>query len=128
MMELYGAGYSKQVFDRLHFLDRELNDLIQRIPYDQFWSREGLSTRDKSLITIAALTALGRDEQIQIHMRGFLKSVGTMNELRNALIHLAIYCGFPAALNGFKALRSIPDPRRSRPKNAPKRRASGRRA
>ena len=113
MVELYGDQHSKEVFDRLHYLDRELNELIQKVPYDLFWSRGGLSTRDKSLVTISALIALGREEQTKIHMRGFLKSGGTMNELRNAIIHLAIYCGFPAALNGFQALRSIPDPRKT---------------
>ncbi len=112
MRQLYGEGYSKEVFDRLDYLDRELNGLIQEVPYDLFWSREGLSLRDKSLVTIAALIAMGREEQTKIHMRGFLKSGGTFNELRNTLIHLSIYCGFPAALNGFSALRSIPDPRR----------------
>jgi 4-carboxymuconolactone decarboxylase len=112
MKDLYGEKYSKEVFERLDYLDRELNNLIQEVPYGMFWSRPGLSLRDKSLVTIAALIAQGRDEQTKIHMRGFLKSGGTMNELRNALIHLAVYCGFPAALNGFAALRSIPDPRR----------------
>ncbi len=101
LKDLYGEEFASQVNQRLEELDPELNFLIQSIPYDQFWSRPGLSTRDKSLATVSALIALGREEQIQIHMRGFLHSGGTEEELRNILIHLAIYCGFPAAMLGF---------------------------
>ncbi|HUP56705.1 MAG TPA: carboxymuconolactone decarboxylase family protein [Bdellovibrionota bacterium] len=111
MDRLYGKAYAKEVFFRLAELDREFNELIQEIPYDRFWSRPELSIRDKSLVTIAALVATGREEQTRIHMRGFLKAGGTYNELRNAIIHLAVYCGFPAAMNAFAALKGIPDPR-----------------
>ena len=111
MDRLYGKSGAKEVFDRLHHLDREFNDLIQQIPYDQFWSRPGLSIRDKSLVTIVALIASGKEEQTKIHMRGFLKNGGTYNDLRNIIIHLSMYCGFPTAMNAFAALKSIPDNR-----------------
>ena len=68
---LYGKKYSKNVYERLEELDPELNRIIQEIPYDYFWAREGLSIRDKSLITVAALVAMGKEEQTRIHMNGF---------------------------------------------------------
>ncbi|MEW6057753.1 MAG: carboxymuconolactone decarboxylase family protein [Bdellovibrionota bacterium] len=104
MKKLYG-NYSKAVSDRLESLDPELNQIIQDIPYEFFWTREGLSIRDKSLITVAALVAMGKEEQTAIHMRGFLNSGGSKDELRNALIHLAVYCGFPATMNAFAQLK-----------------------
>lgn len=107
MRTLYGPSYAKDVFRRLEYLDPELNKIIQEIPYDAFWSREGLNLRDKSLITVAALIAMGKEEQTKIHMRGFLHSGGTVSEIRNMLIHLAVYCGFPVVMNGFAALRDI---------------------
>ncbi len=107
LTELYGEEFAKQVYDRLESLDPELNSLIQAIPYDQFWSRSVLSIRDKSIATIAALVALGREEQTQIHMRGFLHSGGSEEELRNLLIHLAIYCGFPASMAAFASLKKL---------------------
>lgn len=112
MQRLYGEAYAKDVFERLQFLDREFNELVQEVAYERFWSRPGLTVRDKSLVTIAALIASGKEEQTKIHMRGFLKSGGTYNELRSAIIHLTVYCGFPAAMTAFAALRSIPDPRK----------------
>ncbi len=64
--------------------------------YDLFWSRPGLSKRDRSLITITALVAMGREEQTKIHMRGFLGSGGKINELREALVPSATRCSIAA--------------------------------
>jgi 4-carboxymuconolactone decarboxylase len=107
MNALYGAEYADRVFNRLEELDPELNSVIQDIAYDQLWSREGLSIRDKSLVTVAALIAMGREEQTKIHITGFLNSGGKVDDLRNALLHLATYCGFPAVMNGFAALKEV---------------------
>ncbi|MBI4668195.1 MAG: carboxymuconolactone decarboxylase family protein [Elusimicrobia bacterium] len=113
MDKLYGPKYAQHVFRRLEELDPELNRITQEIPYDVFWAREQLSIRDKSLVTVAALIAMGKEEQTKIHMRGFLRSGGTVNDLRNVLIHLAVYCGFPAAMNGFAALKEVTEKIRS---------------
>jgi 4-carboxymuconolactone decarboxylase len=107
MDELYGERYSQEVYERLESLDPELNDLIQEIPYDKIWSRPGLNMRDKSLITVVALIAMGKEEQSRIHMRGFLNSGGNKTELKNTILHLAMYCGFPTAMNGFQALNDV---------------------
>lgn len=104
--ELYGE-YASKVFQRLESLDPELNSVIQQVPYDQFWSRDGLSIRDKALVTVSALIALGKEEQTRLHMTGFLNAGGTVEDLRNVLIHLAMYCGFPCAMNGFAALQEV---------------------
>ncbi len=107
MDQLYGTGYAREVFDRLESLDPELNAVIQDVAYGTFWARPGLNTRDKALITVSALIAMGKEEQSRIHMRGFLNAGGTVEELRNMLLHLSVYCGFPAAMNGFQALRDV---------------------
>ena len=115
MEQLYGERYASQVYERLESLDPELNSIIQQIPYDQFWGRNGLPIRDKALITVAALVALGKEEQTTIHMTGFLNAGGSVDDLRNTLLHLAIYCGFPATMNGFAALKDVLQSRREDP-------------
>lgn len=110
--ELYGE-YAHQVYARLESLDPELNAVIQQVPYDQFWSRKGLPIRDKAMITVAALIALGKEEQIRLHMAGFLNAGGSIDDIKNILIHLAMYCGFPAAMNGFAALKDVVESRKS---------------
>ena len=107
MNKLYGDDFALTVSDRLEELDPELHRLIQEIPYEIFWKRDGLSLKEKALITVSALIAMGKEEQIKIHMRGFLNSGGTEEELKNTLLHLTMYCGFPAAMNGFNALKEV---------------------
>ncbi len=107
MKELYGSDFAAQVAGRLEELHPELNRVVQDFAYEQVWSRDGLSFREKSLITVAALIAMGREEQTKIHMTGLLQSGGKVEDIENALIHLAVYCGFPAAMNGFAALKQV---------------------
>ena len=79
MDQLYGTEVAAQVFKRIESLDPDLK--IQRIAYDHYWSRPGLSLHEKSTVTLAALIAMGREEQTQIHRSGFLNSGGTQPEL-----------------------------------------------
>src|SRR5581483_8403101 len=72
MDELYGKEVADKVYNRLQELDPELNEVVQKIAYDHFWARPGLNIRDKSLVTVASLIAMGKEEQTKIHMNGFL--------------------------------------------------------
>jgi 4-carboxymuconolactone decarboxylase len=84
MNELYGEAFAQQVANRLEELSPKLNEIIQGLAYEQIWARSGLSVRDKSLIAVTTLVALGREEQTKIHMTGFLRSGGTVQELEDA--------------------------------------------
>lgn len=106
MDKLYGDA-AEAVFARMENLDPTLNRLIQSFAYDEVWELPPLSMREKSLITVAALAAQNRPEQLRMHMRGFLNCAGSISELRAVLVHLALYCGFPAALAGFAVLADI---------------------
>jgi len=104
---LYGPGYADELEGFLRDLDPELNSLVQTFAYNGLWAREGLSLREKSVVTLSALVANGRTEQISLHMRGFLHSCGNAEDLRNILIHLIGYCGFPPVLTAFRVLRDV---------------------
>ena len=81
-------------------------DEIQREHlFGHIWQREGLSKRDRSLITVAALTALGWPQELRFHLRGAIKNGVQPKELEEAMIHLAHYCGWPAGVNGLRALQ-----------------------
>lgn len=107
MNKLYGEEYSEEVKKWLNKLNPEFSELVQDIAYDQFWAREGLSIREKSLITISALVAQGKEDQTKIHMRGFLESGSKLKELESVLIHLIVYCGFPAVMTAFAHLKAV---------------------
>lgn len=68
--------------------------------FGQIWSRPGLKTRDRSLITVAALTVLGRERQLRTHLMAALKAGLTRDELVEVMIHLAYYGGWPVAMTG----------------------------
>ncbi len=102
---LYGKDYADKVYNRLQELDPLLNEIIQRVAYDVFWAREGLSTRDKSLVTVVSLIALGKEEQIRIHINGFLGAGGSLQALQGMLIHLGAVVGRESAMNGLMGLK-----------------------
>lgn len=106
MKRLYG-DYAKDLDALLEGLDPEFNEIIKEFPYANIWSRPGLSLRERSMITISSLIAMGKEEQTEIHMKGFLNSGGSIEELRELIIHLSVYCGFPASLNSFKILNRL---------------------
>ncbi|GAA1698248.1 carboxymuconolactone decarboxylase family protein [Streptomyces yatensis] len=86
----------------VHYTDRVL--------FDEVWERAGLSKRDRSLVTVAALTALGKMDQLQFHL-GFARQNGvTDEELQEALLHLAFYSGWPNGMGATSVLKSIVEP------------------
>jgi len=83
----------------VHYTDRVL--------FDEVWERPDLSKRDRSLVTVAALTALGKIDQLQFHL-GFARQNGvTDEELKEALLQLAFYTGWPNAMGATTVLKSI---------------------
>ena len=83
----------------VHYTDRVL--------FDEVWEREGLSPRDRSLITVAALTAMGKLDQLTFHL-GFARENGvTDDELKEALLHLAFYAGWPNGMGATRVLKGI---------------------
>ena len=75
--------------------------------FDEVWERPDLSRRDRSLITVAALTAMGKTDQLQFHL-GFARHNGvTDEELKEALLHLAFYSGWPNGMGATTVLKNV---------------------
>ena len=85
----------------------ELARLTDDVLFGQVWADPGLSQRDRSLITVAALVALGRTEQLRSHLRRALDNGLSTGELAAAMTHLAFYAGWPAGMTGATELRKI---------------------
>lgn len=75
-----------------------LVEYSEKVLFGEVWERPGLSKRDRSLITVAALIALGRSEQLKGHMARALENGVTKEEIGEAVTHLAFYCGWPAGM------------------------------
>ncbi|MGO4453364.1 carboxymuconolactone decarboxylase family protein [Arthrobacter sp. RAF14] len=85
----------------VHYTDRVL--------FDEVWEREDLSPRDRSLITVAALTALGKMDQLKFHLGFALQNGVTEDELKEALLHLSFYSGWPNGMGATGVLKTVID-------------------
>ena len=87
-----------------------LDELTQKVLYDEVWERDQLSPRDRSLITITCLIALTR-EQAQGHMELGLENGLSGEELGDAIAHIAFYAGWPVAVSAARKLKNLVDAR-----------------
>jgi len=76
-------------------------DFITRYAWGEVWSRPGLSRPERSMITIAMLAALGRDEELALHVRAALRNGLGPDDIAEVLLHVAVYAGVPAANRAF---------------------------
>jgi len=83
----------------VHYTDKVL--------FDEVWERENLSKRDRSLITVAALTAMGKMDQLQFHLAFARQNGVTDDELKEALLQLAFYSGWPNGMGATTVLKNI---------------------
>ena len=82
--------------------DRPFQELITEAAWGHVWSRPGLTKRERSIITIALLAALGQDDEVAMHVRATAKTGATREDICEALLHVAIYAGVPAANHAIK--------------------------
>lgn len=71
------------------------------------WTREGLDRKTRSLMNLAMLTALGKPNELRLHVKGALTNGVTVDEIKEALLHATVYCGIPAGLDAFKAAHEV---------------------
>jgi 4-carboxymuconolactone decarboxylase len=79
----------------------DFQELITRYAWGEIWTRPGLDRRTRSAITLTALVALGRHEELELHLRAALRNGLTEDEIKEVLLQSAIYCGVPAANSAF---------------------------
>ena len=86
----------------------KLIDLSEKVLFGDVWERPGLSKRDRSLITCAALIALGREKQLTGHLQRALDNGVTKDEIGEIITHLAFYAGWPAAMTAALVAKDVP--------------------
>lgn len=83
-------------------IDRKFQQLITESAWGTVWASEGLTKRERSIVTIALLAALGQDEELAMHIRATVNTGATQQDICEALMHVAIYAGVPASNHAFK--------------------------
>jgi len=87
--------------------NQEFQDLITRYAWGEIWTRPGLPRHSRSLITIAMLVALNRNDELRMHIRAAFSNGVTRVEIKEVLLQTAIYCGVPAANSAFHAAEAV---------------------
>ena len=97
-----------QLREKLGDLAPDLERMVVAFGFGDVYGRPGLGLREREIATVAALTALGTaGRQLRVHLRAALKVGVTREELVEVVMQMAVYAGFPAALNGISAVREV---------------------
>ena len=105
--EVLGEEHVERAVERTTPLTEEFQDLITRYAWGEIWTRPGLDRRTRSAITLTALTALGHHHELAMHVRAARRNGLTPDEIKEVLLHAAIYCGVPAANRAFAIAQDV---------------------
>ena len=107
--EVLGDEHVDRAVERTTPFTADFQDLITRYAWGEIWARPGLDRRTRSCVTLAMLVALGREEELAMHVRAALRVGLTPDEIKEVLLHSAIYCGVPAANGAFAVAQRVLD-------------------
>ncbi|MGQ3322997.1 carboxymuconolactone decarboxylase family protein [Pseudomonas brassicacearum subsp. neoaurantiaca] len=107
--QVMGDAFVDRALGNATEFTQPLQDFVNEHAWGSVWSRGGLPLKTRSLITLAALTALKCPQELKGHVRGALNNGCTVEEIREALLHCAVYAGVPAAIDAFRAAQEVID-------------------
>jgi 4-carboxymuconolactone decarboxylase len=105
--KILGDKHVDKAEERKTDFDKDFQEYIVNNAWGDIWSRPGLTSRERSLITIALMTAMGHDEELAMHLRATKNTGATKEDIKEVLLHTAVYAGVPAANHAFKIAKEI---------------------
>lgn len=105
--QVLGAEYVEKSMAAADSFSMPMQELSTEYCWGHVWTRPGLELRERSLINIAMISALNRPHELTLHVRGALRNGCTKEEIRAVLLQVAIYCGVPAAIDGFRTAAAV---------------------
>jgi 4-carboxymuconolactone decarboxylase len=108
--EVMGDAFVDKALAGTTAFNQPIQDHISRAAWGDVWQRDGLDRKTRSLITVAMLTALGKQHELKGHVRGALNNGASVQEIQEVLLHAAIYCGVPASVEAFRTAAEVVEP------------------
>jgi len=105
--EVLGDAHVDRAIEGTTPFTADFQDFITRYAWGDIWARPGLDRKTRSCITLAALVALGRDHELPLHVRAALRNGLTPDEIKEVLLHTAVYAGVPAANSAFAIAQQV---------------------
>ncbi|MDR6288965.1 MULTISPECIES: carboxymuconolactone decarboxylase family protein [Inquilinus] len=102
-----GDAYVDRALENADDFSRPFQDVLNEYCWGQCWTNDDLDLRQRSLLNLGMLAALGRMHEFQVHFRGAIRNGLSDAELRAALIQIAVYCGVPAGVECFRIARAV---------------------
>ncbi|MDI6834353.1 MAG: 4-carboxymuconolactone decarboxylase [Rhizobiaceae bacterium] len=107
--QVLGDGYVNRTEAQRSAFDEPFQDLITEAAWGHVWSRPTWTKRERSMVTIALLAALGHQEEVALHVRATVNTGATKEDIMETLLHVAIYAGVPAANSAIKVAKAVLD-------------------
>src|SRR4029453_17882662 len=117
--EVLGDEHVDRALEQTVDETRDFQDFITRYAWGEIWARPGLDRRVRSCITLTALVAQGRFDELELHIAAARRNGLTDTEISEVLLQTAVYCGGPAANSAFRVFRRVLDSRESGGRRAP---------
>ena len=105
--EVLGDEHVDRTMGRTTEFTADFQDFITRYAWGEIWSRPGLDRKTRSCITLTALVALGRLDELELHVRAAVRNGLTEREIREVFLQSAVYCGVPAANSAFAVAKRV---------------------
>lgn len=105
--QVMGEAFVEKAFANVDAFTAPLQEFVTRNAWGTTWCRDGLDLKIRSLLTLSMLTALGRATEIKGHVRGAVNNGASMAEIQEVLLHAAIYCGMPLAIDAFRSAHEV---------------------
>jgi len=102
-----GDQHVDRAQSNLNEFNCEFQHLITRYAWGEIWTRPGLPLETRSLMTICMMVALNREDELKLHLRAALNNGVTIEQIKEALLQTAIYCGVPAANAAFTIAQQV---------------------
>ncbi|MFD2934903.1 4-carboxymuconolactone decarboxylase [Spirosoma flavum] len=105
--DVLGSAHVDRANAGITDFNADFQDFITRYAWGEIWTRPGLSRHSRSLITLGMLIALNREAEFKMHVRAAFNNGVTVDEIKEVIMHSALYCGLPAANTAFHAASEI---------------------
>lgn len=105
--QVLGAEHVEKSLGSVSEFARPMQELVTEYCWGMIWTRPGIPLTTRSLMNIAMLTALGRNHELGVHVKGALTNGVTREEIQEALLQTSIYVGVPAALESFRVAEEV---------------------
>jgi len=105
--QVMGEDFVARAYAGVSEFTAPIQQHITRNAWGDVWQRPGLDLKTRSLVTVAMLTALGKQHELKGHVRGALNNGASMQEIQEVLLHATVYCGVPAAVEAFRSAAEV---------------------